>query len=86
MFGKKSIDDLDSIITCIIDFFLDPFKPHFYYISTGLRGSDLHGDFFGIRKYRDCAIYVAKFEALICNCAADLRLCFCIYAKSRVFS
>ena len=37
--------DLNYIITCIIDFFLDPLKPHFYYISTGLRGSVLHGDF-----------------------------------------
>ena len=36
---------MDYIITCIIDFFLDPLKPHFYYISTGLRGSVLHGDF-----------------------------------------
>ena len=26
-------------------FFLDPLKPHFNYISTGLRGSVLHGDF-----------------------------------------
>ena len=26
-------------------FFLNPLKPHFYYISTGLRGSVLHRDF-----------------------------------------
>ena len=27
-------------------FFLDPLKPHFYFISTGLRGSVIHADFF----------------------------------------
>ena len=32
------------IITCIIDFLLDPLKPHFYSISTGLRGSIPHAD------------------------------------------
>ena len=37
------------MITCNIDFFLDPLKPHFYYISTGLRGSVLYGDFFLLR-------------------------------------
>ena len=36
---------MNYIITCIIDFFLDLLKPHLYYISTGLRGSILHGDF-----------------------------------------
>ena len=30
------------MIICIIDFLLDPLKPHFYYISTGLRGSFSH--------------------------------------------
>ena len=29
-------------ITCIIDFLIDPLKPHFYYISTGLRESFSH--------------------------------------------
>ena len=41
----KSIIPLNYIITCIIDFLLDPLKPHFYYESTGLRGSISHGDF-----------------------------------------
>ena len=32
------------MIICIIDFLLDPLKPHFYYISTGLMGSFSHGE------------------------------------------
>ena len=30
----------------LLIFLLDPLKPHFYYISTGLRGSISHGDIF----------------------------------------
>ena len=37
---------MNYIITCIIDFFLDSLKRQFYYISTGLRVSVLHRDFF----------------------------------------
>ena len=30
----------------LLIFLLDPLKPHFYYISTGLRGLFSHGDIF----------------------------------------
>ena len=40
MFGKNyHLSPFNYIITCIIDFLLDPLKPQFYYMSTGLRGS-----------------------------------------------
>ena len=42
---KLALMTLNYIIRCIIDIFLDPLKPHIYYISTGLRGSVLHRDF-----------------------------------------
>ena len=46
MFGNRyHLSPLNYIITCIIDFLLDPLNPQFYYISTGLRGSISHGDF-----------------------------------------
>ena len=32
--------ELHEVLICL----LDPLKPHFYYMSTGLRGSFSHGD------------------------------------------
>ena len=39
---------------------LDPLKPHFYYISTGLRGSFSHGDFSMIY----CKLIIKTFVVL----------------------
>ena len=42
----------------LLIFLLDPLKPHFYHICTGLRGSFSHGDIFMmLRRWFWCSSY-----------------------------
>ena len=64
---------MNYIITCIIDFFLDPLKPHFYYISTGLRGSVLHGDF-SLMRCRSFSLKRCVYEVVAKTTSSSVAL------------
>ena len=58
---KNIIEDFNNIITCIIDFYIDPLKPNFCYISTGLRGSVLRGEISMMDEFRSNSLYCLLF-------------------------